>query len=214
MEARGVLLLQFSSLERNSCRGFLLPHDAAPVVAVNTKYNPAARLFTVFHELAHLIRGDTAICDDPRSSSTERWCEQTAAQVLAPTDDLLPYLDRWVTTGKVTSIDDCRRIANRYKISLRAAAVRLISVERAESSLYSRIDRDTDFESGGPNPNAEPQTTPVRRVAALGNEIPRELLRARDQGLLTTVQVRRYLNVDPDQLNDISFRLQTADAEA
>lgn len=206
LEARGLLLLQFS-LGTNSCRGFSMPGDV-PVIAINSAYNPAARVYTVVHELVHVLRGDRALCSDSRDDDLERYCEQVAAAVLIPADDLREYLNSYVTTGWVESLDDARRVANRYRVSLRAAAVRLIELQRAGFSLYALIEAETDSsKSGGFNPNSEPQTTPVRRIRELGEQVPRALLRARDEGVLSDVDVRRYLDVSGTQLEDIEHRL-------
>lgn len=206
LEANGTLLLQFS-LGDGSCRGFSVPHPTVPAIAVNSSYNTSARVFTIFHELAHLARGDQAVCGNPRDDGLERWCERVAATVLIPARDLLEYLDRWVTMGPITTVKECQRVANRYHVSVRAAAVRLIQLNRAASGLYDLVDQEieTGSSSGGRSPEA--QTTPVIRIRELGNEIPRQLLVARDEGFLTEVQVRRYLDVNGEQLSDLSNRL-------
>jgi transcriptional regulator with XRE-family HTH domain len=54
LEKLGVVVFLFP-LGKDSCTGFSLWDDFAPVVAVNTAWNESARIFTLFHELAHLI---------------------------------------------------------------------------------------------------------------------------------------------------------------
>ncbi|GAA4773540.1 ImmA/IrrE family metallo-endopeptidase [Microbacterium gilvum] len=64
-------------LARSEFRGFAL-HDAmAPLVFVNTHDDSlAGQFFTFFHELAHLLRGETAL-DIPdlraETAGAERW---------------------------------------------------------------------------------------------------------------------------------------------
>src|SRR5438876_188312 len=48
LEAQGVLVFQLR-LGRNSCRGFSLWDDRAPLIAVNTSFNFQARIYTLFH---------------------------------------------------------------------------------------------------------------------------------------------------------------------
>lgn len=213
LESNGVLFFQFS-LQPDSFRGFSIPHENSPVVGLNSRYNIEARIFTVFHELAHLVRGDRAVCGQVRDDALERWCERTAAIALVPADDLSRYLDSGKRGGFVDDIDGCRRVANRYKVSLRAAAIRLMEIGRAPSDLYGKINAQADFAKTGFNPNAEPQTTPLIRIRELGQEVPRQLLKAMEDGLLSEIQVRRYLRVNGEQLSDIAHRLQLASAEA
>jgi Zn-dependent peptidase ImmA (M78 family) len=212
LEEKGILVLQYS-LGQDSCRGFSFPHELAPVVALNSTYNQPARVFTLLHELAHLVRGDRAVCGDPRYSEIERWCERVAAVFLMPSADVLSYLDRWVTSGEVSDVDHVRRLANRYRISLRAAAVRLAQLKRAVPGLYNTVDKIAEFGGGGPNPNAEPQTTPVLRLRKLGNAVPQLLLDACASGILSDTEVRRYLDVNGSQLNELQARITSSTVE-
>jgi Zn-dependent peptidase ImmA (M78 family) len=206
LEANGTLLLQFS-LGDDSCRGFSVPHPQVPAIAVNSSYNSAARVFTVFHELAHIARGDQAVCGNPRDDALERWCERVAATILIPERDLRQYLDKWITMGLVSTVKDCQRVANHYRVSTRAAAVRIIQINRAVDGLYDLVDQELETGPSTGGRSQEPQTTPVIRIRELGNEIPRQLLLARDEGYLGEVQVRRYLDVNGEQLSDLANRV-------
>ena len=42
------------SIGKASCRGFSAWDPRAPVIAVNTAWNEEARIYTLFHEFAHL----------------------------------------------------------------------------------------------------------------------------------------------------------------
>lgn len=212
-EEQGIAVMQFS-LGSDACRGFSLTHEDSPVVAVNSAYNIPARIFTLLHELTHLVRGDKALCGDPRNDKVESFCENVAAIFLVPADDLQEYLERWLKTIRVDDVDQVRRVANHYKISLRAAAIRLRQIGRADSHLYDIVNRVAEFGGGGFSPNSEPQTTPVIRVRELGSELPRLLLMARDSGHLSETEVRRHLNVDGAQLNEIRERVSLPYTEA
>ncbi|MCQ3808645.1 MAG: XRE family transcriptional regulator [Acidimicrobiaceae bacterium] len=60
LEDQGILVMQLS-MGKNNIRGFGAWNDYAPMVAVNTAYHPTARIFTLFHEVAHLLtRTDAA----------------------------------------------------------------------------------------------------------------------------------------------------------
>lgn len=213
VEDRGVVVMQFS-LGNDSCRGFSLPHVDSPVVAINSAYNPPARIFTLLHELTHLVRGDSALCGDPKNDTVERFCESSAAIFLVPASDLHEYINKWLKVRLVDDVDQVRRVANHYKISMRAAAIRLRQIGRATTGLYEAVNRIAEFGGGGFNPNAERQTTPVIRVRELGSEIPRLLLSARDAGVLSETEVRRHLDVDGTQLAEIRERVARPHVEA
>ncbi|MFD4563206.1 ImmA/IrrE family metallo-endopeptidase [Streptomyces sp. NPDC058467] len=213
VEEHGVAVMQLS-LGNDSCRGFSLPHIDSPVIAVNSAYNPPARIFTLLHELTHLLRGDSALCGDPRNDTVERFCESSAAIFLVPADDLREYVAKRLRVRRVDDVDQVRRVANYYKISLRAAAIRLRQVGLADSLLYDKVNRIGEFGSSGFNPNVERQTTPVIRVRELGSEIPRLLFAARDTGAMSETEVRRHLNVNGSQLAEIRERISRPQVEA
>ncbi|WP_228182032.1 ImmA/IrrE family metallo-endopeptidase [Streptomyces anulatus] len=213
VEGHGIAVMQLS-LGSDSCRGFSLPHNDSPVIAVNSAYNPPARIFTLLHELTHLLRGDSALCGDPRNDEVERFCEGAAAIFLVPADDLSEYVAKWLRVARVDEVDQVRRVANYYKISLRAAAIRLRQVGLADSLLYEKVNRIGEFGGGGFNPNVERQTTPVIRVRELGTEIPRLLLVARESGAMSDTEVRRHLSVNGMQLAEIRERVSRPQVEA
>lgn len=53
VEGLGVMVLMLPMGEE-SCRGFSIWNDVAPLIAINTAWLPEARIFTMLHELAHL----------------------------------------------------------------------------------------------------------------------------------------------------------------
>lgn len=66
-------------LNVNEFRGFALTDKPAPVIFINGSDSPAARLFSLVHELVHLFLGQDGLDDH-----TEPFCNRIAAKVLVP----------------------------------------------------------------------------------------------------------------------------------
>ena len=69
-------------------RGFALADDIAPLVFINGADSKSAQMFTLAHELVHIWISQSALSDtepvEPPEHVVERWCNQVAAELLAP----------------------------------------------------------------------------------------------------------------------------------
>lgn len=117
--------------------GFSLSDDLAPVVFVNGKESSAAQIFTMFHELGHLLLGESAVSDDASSSvsshQSERWCDAFAAAFLMP-------------TGEVESLhlsdfseDSLIPVARRFRVSALSLLNRLRDLRLISFDIWSNL---------------------------------------------------------------------------
>jgi hypothetical protein len=85
IEEHGIVVLQ-DSFPREDGSGFCLAHKTHPLILINSKQQTRARrLFTLVHELAHVLMGQTGISDPfVRKNATERRCNRFAGSFLAP----------------------------------------------------------------------------------------------------------------------------------
>ena len=204
VERLGVLVLMLP-MGDESCRGFSIWDDAAPLIAINTAWLPEARVFTMLHELAHLAtRTNSACAEDsaPRSrvagDRVERWCERVAAAVAVPEEGLSMVLSEISkgatrTTADLTTVS---RIASRFRVSRRAAALRLIESERATWGLFKSIPPHTEqVMRGGGGPG---RTRAQIRRHAYGQRTMALFREALRQDVLGPADVVDYLDVSPD----------------
>jgi len=83
----------YRKLDVDEFRGFALADGLAPLVFLNGADSKAAQMFTLAHELAHVWLGATGV-SDPQAGQvpeqqTERWCNQLAAELLIPLEELV-----------------------------------------------------------------------------------------------------------------------------
>ena len=211
LEDQGVLVMKLA-MGKDNIRGFGAWDDYAPLVVVNTAYHPTARIFTLFHEVAHLLTRTDAACQNfvvpgQLDGSVERWCERFAAAFLLPEDSLNTVARKYgVTVVKPTvQPDTARLIANRFSVSTRAAAIRLQEIGLAVPSLYSSVaaqfaGRDWN-DSSGSGGGVQPASR--NRVDQFGTRLPSILLDAADRHRLTTRDLADYLQLKTGQLDDL-----------
>lgn len=190
------------SIGKESVNGFSLWDDVAPVVAVNTARNEASRIFTLFHELGHLVTKTSSACLEAvraksRTDPVERWCERFAAELLMPTDEVRRSLTTlgWGTGVPVTALRPAQQLAQLYKVSLRAAVIRLIEVGVADWSLYDQVPSLSDGKRPGGGGGGRDRTQ--IREDQVGDRVTSLLIAAVESDLLNRSQVVTLLDI-PD----------------
>ena len=91
LESLGVAIFQLS-LTQDNLRGFSIIDEEVPIIGIKRGGEPpTAKIFTLFHELGHLLLNEGGICDLSFKSNIaiEKWCNEFAAEVLIPKAELV-----------------------------------------------------------------------------------------------------------------------------
>lgn len=197
IEARGVLVSQVSGIPISEMRGFCLPDPDFPMIVLNGGDYEAPRLFTLVHELVHLLLGEDSICDDPVSfNSHEIFCNAVAAAVLIPRFELLGVpVVTMASRDYPWTLDELAGLAARFGVSREAVLRRLVSLGKASESRYRDI--RTELETIYANRPKREQSGAGPRDALiirnLGATYVRSVLEARNQGLITDSSVADFI---------------------
>lgn len=133
-------------------RGFAMSDKYAPLIFINGADAPAAQIFTIAHEIAHIWIGETGVSNLDRTYSTgsavEKYCNSVAAEVLLPLDEIHAS---W--QGRQNDISEIDRLSDKYKISRivvarRARDAELLTEEKF-NSYYRMIATQAKKSSGG-----------------------------------------------------------------
>lgn len=91
IEELGIAVFQLS-LTKDKLRGFSIVDEIMPIIAIKGGgENPTAKIFTLFHELGHILLNEGGLCDlsDNSNLQIEKWCNAFAAEILIPAAELL-----------------------------------------------------------------------------------------------------------------------------
>jgi Zn-dependent peptidase ImmA (M78 family) len=92
LENNGILVFQISITKNKEIGGFSLIDENVPVIVLRRSDETSAKIFTLFHELAHLLLREGGICDLEESDiSHEKFCNHFAGAFLVPRDKLLNH---------------------------------------------------------------------------------------------------------------------------
>jgi Zn-dependent peptidase ImmA (M78 family) len=128
-------------LDPGEFRGFVLVDEYAPLVFVNGADGKAAQMFTLAHELAHVLFGSSAAFDlremQPADDPTEKACNQVAAEFLVPEHELRRF---WPSVKRHP--DPFQAIARRFKVSTLVAARRTLDLALINKGAFLEYYRD------------------------------------------------------------------------
>lgn len=135
IEGAGILVVGNGVVENNThrkldpqeFRGFVLVDEIAPLVFLNTVDAKAAQMFTLAHELAHLIFGSSAAFDlrsmEPADELTEQACNKVAAEFLVPEERMR---QAWSSLKGLP--EPFQALARRFKVSALVTARRALDL--------------------------------------------------------------------------------------
>ncbi len=220
-EKAGVLVFQARKVDLAEMRGFSISDTPLPAVVVNIAERVlAARVFTMLHELVHIMLGDGGLCDlsEARGSSRDRdvevFCNRAAGAILVPKDDLLSQ-DLVVRKGLRGDWKDeeVLKLARRYRASREVLLRRLLTFGCTTAKFYQRKTAEWRQKAERPGQSRGEKgggPAPYRvEVSASGDLFVRLVLDSYYHGDITSSDVSDYLNVKLQHLDWIESHVRS-----
>lgn len=224
-EARGFLAFQTSEVNLDEMRGFSLAERRLPVIVLNAKDHPRARVFTLMHEFTHVMLDTGGVCDPEgvaRRGRTpdervEVFCNHVAGALLVPTEALL-------SDPRVASSPTRREwpeatisaLAEAFAVSREVILRRLLILGKTTDGFYERKRHEyqaqyTRLAAQAQERAREQQAyAPVFRIALRdnGRRYTRLVLDAFERERITAADVSDYLGVRLKHLDLIAGALE------
>jgi Zn-dependent peptidase ImmA (M78 family) len=143
VENIGILTFQANDVEVVEARGFSIAERPLPVAVANIKDAPRGRIFTLLHELVHILLSTGGICDlhesgTDEASRVEAFCNHVAGAILFPRDALLAT--QTVRSHRRNEIEwtdaELAALSREFGGSREAALVRLLTLGLATEKFY------------------------------------------------------------------------------
>lgn len=140
IEELNILVFQFS-MPVIDARGFTLSDEIPAVIVVNSKDNIKARIFTLMHEFAHVLLGETIINlpELPLYSRTliEKWCSEFASAFLLPDSLIFEIYEK--SNDRIDETKILNRISNKYKLSKAMILYNFFKKNFITKELYDEV---------------------------------------------------------------------------
>lgn len=137
IEDKGIFVVHRSYPSEDGS-GFCIYDPQFPIVVINTQQQTRGRrLFTLIHEIAHVLLKATGISDPfVAKNDVETFCNRFATAFLTPSSFVMELLGNLVLPSQ-PDLDDIKRAAARLKISQQATALRLEELGLCKEGTYT-----------------------------------------------------------------------------
>jgi Zn-dependent peptidase ImmA (M78 family) len=140
LESRNISVLKIK-MPVDDARGFSLTDGEPFVIVVNSADADRARLFTLFHEYAHILLNMPVVCNQGENdlaeyAGVERWCNHFAGAFLAPQEEIEenPVIRQALASGNY--LRAAGSIRQRFLISKEAGLMRLLTLKKISSAQF------------------------------------------------------------------------------
>lgn len=222
IEAHDILVAHVSEVHLREMRGFSLSEASFPVIVLNGADTPNGRIFTLLHELVHILLHSGGVCDlaEPNDASSrdririEAFCNEVAAGVLLPRNRLIEEA-RQLGVVKPINWDDTQlsKLARRYRVSREAILRRFVTLGLATREYYfakhyqylreyeEERERQRRRQEGGPDYYKI-------KLRNLGRRYTKEVLHAYEREDITSADLASYLGIRAERAGRLADELR------
>lgn len=147
LENKDIYVVQYPYVEVSESRGFALAESVLPIIGINSKDSSNARIFTLIHELIHVLLRDSVMINDELTKyfpngqrNIEQFCNRLAAEILVPSDDL-----RQVFDAETEPVKEIRGLGRKYGVSTYVVLIRLKTEKLISEQVYEGCLSEVSF---------------------------------------------------------------------
>ena len=215
LEKHGIIVAQISSVSLSEMKGLSIYEDQFPIIAINNKDFERAKTFSLFHEVAHLIRRSSSLClidDDIRNDDEEKICDRIAAEVLMERTEFTRIATSIFSREGEWNNISLLNLADKFGVSTVAAFRRLHDLSIISEKQYYDMYRDINaaFEENIKAIEAAragkdiPFYFHVRYVNSHGHLLPKMIVTAQSTGRITLGEACKIMNIKSKYYGDIA----------
>jgi Zn-dependent peptidase ImmA (M78 family) len=211
-EESGIFVFK-DAFKHDGYSGFCLYDNVFPIIIINNSMPKTRQVFTLFHELGHLLfetSGIDKIDNDyidmlpEQDRQVEILCNRLAAEILVPAEDF----DIYINGIQVVNEDTVSSLANTYKVSREVVLRKFLDRSLVNESTYKKLTakwideakrKRQERKSGGDYYNTQ--------GTYLGNKYLEIAFKEYYRRVISEVQLANYLNIKIDSLHSFETAL-------
>jgi Zn-dependent peptidase ImmA (M78 family)/transcriptional regulator with XRE-family HTH domain len=192
--------------------GFSLVHDQFPIIMLNNSNSFTRQIFTLMHELGHILYGVNGVTDIDESylkflNSNERrievQCNKFASEVLVPSNVFQPDIQFYKEEGD----EAISEIANKYSVSREVILRKLLDFGVISEAYYSKKSGEWNKDYLRSKKDTKGGNWYLTRIAYLGEGFAQKAFSNYHQGKYDKATLATHLNVKAKNLKNFESYL-------
>lgn len=217
LEEAGILVveLKFNTLE---ARAFSLYNKVAPLIALSTKDSPTARIFSLMHELSHLIFKTNGIdieedyVNHEKNNKLEYFCNRFAGALLVPKTELLKQIKKNnINVNNFSNEEHLDSALNalsiKFKVSSQVILRRLETLSLLTFSTYLEKHKKLSSKIPFVKKPIEGGDYYLNIIKNNGALLVSKLLEAQSENKITHSDLLNYLNMKSENIDKLETRI-------
>ena len=221
IEAAGIFVHCYTDVPLETARGLAIYDPAMPIIGLNDEDRQPAKSFSMIHELVHIFKRESSLCNDLRSVRKEEiFCNAVAGEVLVPREALDSVLKAKEICRPFTK-HAIEQLAQKFSVSKEVIIRRLLDAGKisiAEHDIYANeFRRDVELQREEqriarkegrrvPGPPREVSREAIDRTSA---SVCRTLYRGYGNELFSKQDVARHLGISQKHVNKFLTEVST-----
>lgn len=214
IERSGIIVAQVSGVDIEEMKGLSIYFDSYPIIAINNKDYDRSKVFSLFHELAHIFRRSSSLCTidmDEHSDQEETICDRIAAEALMPKTAFKQLAEQYVARSSSVNSICIDRIAGRFGVSTFSALRRMYETgvinRKTFFDLFEVITNEYNANIARIEAARKGKNVPVyfhvKYLNQNGFLLPRTVLIAHASGKITHGEMCKALGVNSKHIGSI-----------
>ncbi len=140
-DALTIIIIEYP-LKADDVRAFNIFSDIS-VIVLNEEDKPSIKLFSLSHEICHLLKKTAGICSleiEQENQGIESYCNRFAAELLVPSDDLESKVKKF---GQIDN-EAINQLTKIYGVSKQVMMIRLLWLGYVEKERYDQFKKEIE----------------------------------------------------------------------
>lgn len=213
IEENGIYIFQHH-FSQNIIDGFCISDEIFPIIFLDNQKAEARRIFTIAHELAHILLGTNSITIedtdsinnlDAQDQAIERFCNRMANEILIPQSDFQNEFSQ----KPATEIKFYKDASRRYRVSTQVILYKCLNLNWINYSQFENIMGDMgNYRNRSPRTKNPGGNFYRNQVSYWGEKFLREIIQKGHDGKISMSDLSSLLRMKIPTILELEDRIE------